>query len=151
MSTSPGRKGPGIVSIIKTNDCVAAGMFDQLSDGDTPLPSQVNSGGSSPPSLKSGLVKIRFLVAGVTASGVLTTFRNKIVLSNFKSDDHTSAAPGAQVKSKYPSFTPTVSLENSVAFFHVESLKVAEAQVEGIATFENLQSTLGVLEETHWI
>ena len=96
MSVSPGLNGPGTVFMIKTSDCVPTGTLLQDKDGEIPLPSQVTSFGRVPPSLKSGLLRISGFTELLAEVGALTTFLNKIVLSSFRSEDHTRFAEGAQ-------------------------------------------------------
>jgi hypothetical protein len=80
---------------------------------------------------------------------VFITRLNKMVLSSFRSEDHINEADGDHEKSKNPSLTPTASREYSDAFFHVVSLNVVEAQVEGIDVINDLQSAKGLFDLTH--
>ena len=138
LSTSPGRGGPGIESITMAKLFVCAGALLQLSGGEIPAPSQVNSLGSAPPSTKSLLVRVNdssFFIELVDEAaeatlpdlvlevdGALICFRNKIVLSSRRSDDQMSLVFELHVISKYPSFTPTSSFVKSEAFSQVLSL-----------------------------
>ena len=104
---------------------VSAGAPLHLSGGEIPAPSQVNSTGNLPPSTKSVLVKEKdsiFATVVVFTGGLFTNFRSKIVLSSFKSEDQISWVLSLQVKSKYPSFTPTSSWVKILALLHDVSL-----------------------------
>jgi hypothetical protein len=81
-------------------DLVAFGTPLKFKAGEIPNPSQVLAVGRIPPLLKSGLPTIKGAEDCDVFFGAAIFPRNRIVLSNLRSDDQTKEAPVDQLVAK---------------------------------------------------